>query len=250
MKIVVCVKRVPDTATRVRIAADGRSIDPSGVEFIISPYDEIALERAIQLREQIGAGEVIALTLGPPEATKELRTCLAMGADRAILIRGGAFDLDALTVAEILADAVRPLAPDLVFAGWKAVDDDQAQVGPALAALLDLPCLTFVAKLETSGPTITVHREVEGGMEVVEASLPVVVTAQRGLAEPRYASLKGIMAAKKKPFEERDAPARDSRLQIRSLSLPQARPAGRIVGIGKEAVGPLLDLLHGEAKII
>jgi electron transfer flavoprotein beta subunit len=250
MKIVVCVKRVPDTATRIRMAPDGRSIDMSGVDTIISPYDEIALERAIQLKEQAGSAEVVALTLGPPEATKELRTCLAMGADRAILVKGGSFDLDPLSVAEILAEVIRPIAPDLVMTGWKAVDDDHAQVGQAVAVLLDVPCLTFVAKLDVSGRTVVAHREVEGGVVEVEAALPVVVTAQRGLAEPRYASLKGIMAAKKKPLEERECPPSPTRIELRSLAPPAPRPPGRIVGQGKEAVGTLLDLLHDEAKVI
>jgi electron transfer flavoprotein beta subunit len=250
MKIVACIKRVPDTAARIRIAADGRSIDTSGIEYVVSPYDEIAVEKAIQIKEQIGTGEVTVVSLGPAEASKELRTCLAMGADKAILLKGGAFDWDPLSVAEALAEAIRPIGPDLVLLGWKAVDDDQAQVGPCLSVLLDMPCLTFAAKLDVSGRTITVHREVEGGTEEVEASLPAIVTVQRGLAEPRYASLKGIMAAKKKPLEERAVAPRDSRLEIRKLEPPPPRPSGRIVGQGKEAVPALVDLLQNEAKVL
>ncbi|MBI1852264.1 MAG: electron transfer flavoprotein subunit beta/FixA family protein [Planctomycetes bacterium] len=252
MKIVVCIKRVPDTATRIRIAPDGKSIDPSGVEYVVSPYDEIAVEKAIQLKEQLGAGEVIVVSLGPAEASKELRTCLAMGADRAILLKyaGSSFDLDPLSVAEALADAIRPIQPDLVLTGWKAADDDHAQVGQALAVLLDMPCLTFVAKLDVAGRTATVHREVEGAVEEVEASLPIVVTAQRGLAEPRYASLKGIMAAKKKSIEEKEIATRPSRLELRKLAPPPARPPGRIVGQGKDAVPALVDALMNEAKVL
>ena len=250
MKIVVCIKRVPDTATRIRIAPDGKSIDPSGVEYIVSPYDEIAVEKAIQIKEQLGVGEIIVVSLGPAEASKELRTCLAMGADRAILLKGGSFDLDPLSVAEALADAIRPIQPDLVLTGWKAADDDHAQVGQALAVLLDMPCLTFVAKLDVAGRTATVHREVEGAIEEVEATLPVVVTAQRGLAEPRYASLKGIMAAKKKTIEEKEIAARPSRLELRKLAPPPARPPGRIVGHGKDAVPALVDALMNEAKVL
>jgi electron transfer flavoprotein beta subunit len=252
MKIVVCMKRVPDTAARIKIAPDGRSIDASGIEWVVSPYDEIAVEKAIQIKEQLGAGEVVVVTLGPAEATKDLRTCLAMGADRAILLKhpGSSLDLDPLTVAEALADAIRPLQPDLILAGWKATDDDNAQVGQALSVLLDLPCLTFVSKLDLAGRTITAHREVEGGVEEVEAPLPAIVTVTRGVAEPRYASLKGIMAAKKKTIEEKEAAPKPSRLEIASLAPPPPRPPGRIVGQGKEAVPALVDALMNEAKVL
>ncbi len=251
MKLVACVKRVPATDTRVRVAADGASLDPQGVEWIVSPYDEYAVEEAIRIRERVAGSELTVLSLGAAEAAKEIRTCLAMGADRGVLLEDAqAYARDVPSVAEALAASIREIAPDLAFFGRQAVDDDSAAVGPFVAALLGWPALTFVRKLELGDGLVRGHREIEGATEVVEARLPAVVTAEKGLNEPRYPSLKGIMAAKKKPLDVRPAPKAAARTRVVALELPPSRPPGKVVGKGKEAVPELLRLLREEARAL
>jgi electron transfer flavoprotein beta subunit len=249
VKIVVCIKRVPDTEARIRIGADGKSIDPSGIKYVISPYDEFALETALRLREAAGSGEVLAVTVGDSTSGEQLRSALAMGADGAVLLKGQA-SLDGLATARALAAEIRDQQPDLVLLGMKAVDYDQQQVGPMLAELLDQPCVTVVASAELDGSSIVCHREIEGGVEVVEAPLPAVVTITKGDYEPRYPSLKGIMAAKKKPLAEKDAQLGPVRIEVRELTPPAERPPGRVVGEGADAVPELVRLLREEAKVL
>ncbi len=252
MKIVACIKRVPATDTRVKVGADGTFIETAQVEWIINPYDEIAVEAALRVREAAGAGEVIVLSMGPAETGKELRTCLAMGADRAILVKDAdAPRRDALATATVLAGVLKDLAPDLVLCGKQAVDRDQGQVGLLLAHQLGLPCVTEIRALSVAGGTASVERAGDDGTtERYEVKLPAVLTCQKGLNEPRYANLKGIMAAKKKPLEERDAGPVTDRLRVTSLQLPAARPAGRIVGEGPDAADELVRLLRHEARVI
>jgi electron transfer flavoprotein beta subunit len=249
VKIVVCIKRVPDTEARIRIAADGRSIDPAGVKFVISPYDEFALETALRLKDAQGGGEVIAVSVGEAASAEQLRSALAMGADRAVLLKGQP-TLDGLATARALAAELREQGADLVLLGMKGVDYDQQQVAPMLAELLDMPCVTVAAAIEIEGENVVAHREIEGGVEVVEASLPAIVSITKGEYEPRYPSLKGIMAAKKKPLEEKDAQLGESRIEVRSMTPPAERPAGRIVGQGADAVPELIRALREEAKVL
>lgn len=246
---VVCIKQVADTETRVKIAPDGKSLDPAGVTWILNPYDEFAVEAALRVKEQDG-GEVIAMTLGPAGAQTTLRGALALGADRGIHLRHDGPAPDSLAVARALAEAVKPLGAGLVWLGKQAVDDDAAQVGPMLATLLALPCVTVVAAFQLEGGKATLEREIEGGREVIEVALPAVLTTDKGLNEPRYASLKGIMAAKKKPIEERPASLGQAGLEVVSMSLPPPRGAGRIVGEGPAAVSELVRLLREEARVI
>lgn len=249
MKIIVCLKRVPDTESRIRVAGDGASIDAAGVKYIISPYDEYALETALRLKEAGGGGEVVAVSVGEPSAGEQLRSALAMGADRAILLRGTTSQ-DGLVTAKALAAALGEEDADLVLLGAKAADDDQQQVGPMLAELLDRPCVTVVAHVDIEDGALVAHREIEGGVEIVEAPLPAVLTITKGEHEPRYPSLKGIMAAKKKPLEEKDAQIAGSRIHVRGFQLPPERPAGRIVGNGADAVPELVRVLQEEAKVL
>ena len=246
---VVCIKQVADTETRVKVAPDGKSLDPVGVTWILNPYDEFAIEQALAVREKQGAGEVVVVSLGGAGVQKELRTALAMGADRAIHLKADAA-LDSLGVARALAAEIAPLKPGIVWLGRQAVDDDAAQVGPMLAELLDLPCVTVVAHFELEGDKVVVEREIEGGREVVEAALPVVLTTDKGLNQPRYASLKGIMAAKKKPIDEKPAARGEPALEVVALELPPPRGAGRIVGMGVAAIPDLIRALREEAKVI
>jgi electron transfer flavoprotein beta subunit len=247
---VVCVKQVPDTETRVRIAADGRSLDPSGVTMILNPYDEFAVEQALRVKEKLGAGEVVAVSVGGAGVQSALRNVLAMGADRAIHLKTDAASPDALAVARALADAIRPLDPGLVWLGKQAVDDDAAQVGPMLATLLGRPCATVVAKFELEGQAAKVERDIEGGRERLDVPLPAVLTTDKGLNEPRYASLKGIMAAKKKTIEERAVDLGAPNLERVALELPPPRRPGRVVGEGTAAIPDLLKALREEAKVL
>jgi electron transfer flavoprotein beta subunit len=246
---VVCIKQVADTETRVKVSADGKSLDPAGVTWILNPYDEFAVEQALRVKEKDG-GELIAVSLGPAGVQTALRGVLALGADRAIHLRHDAPALDALAVSRALAAAIQPLGVSLVWLGKQAVDDDAAQVGPMLATLLGLPCVTVAAAFELADGKATVEREIEGGREVIAVALPAVITTDKGLNEPRYASLKGIMAAKKKPIEERPAAGGEAALEVVSMSLPPARGAGRIVGEGPAAVPELVRLLREEARVI
>ena len=249
MKIYVCIKRVPDTAARIRVASDGTSIDSAGVKYVISPYDEFAIEAALRLKEKSGAGEVVAITVGPSAAGEQLRGALAMGADRAVLLQGDP-GWDGLETARALAAELKDAGADLVLLGMKAVDSDQQQVGPMLGQMLDLPCITVASDIEVENGTAVCHREVEGGIEVLEAPLPAVVTMTKGANEPRYPSLKGIMAAKKKPLEEKAAELGAGRIRLEKLSLPADRQEGKIVGEGPDAVAELVRLLREEAKVI
>ena len=247
---VVCIKQVPDTETRVKVAADGRSLDPAGVTLIMNPYDEFALEQALRVKEQLGTGEVVVVSLGGAGVQTTLRTALATGADRAIHLKTDANAPDALGVATALAHAVRPMQAGIVWLGKQAVDDDGGQVGPMLATLLGIPCVSVVAKFELNGQSAKLEREIEGGREVVEVPLPVVLTTDKGLNEPRYASLKGIMAAKKKPIEERAVTLGAPHTERLALELPPPRAGGRIVGEGVAAIPELLRVLREEAKVL
>lgn len=249
MNITVCVKRVPDTETPIRIAGGGGDIERDGVRYVLSPYDEFAVEAALQLVEEEGAGEVTLLSFGP-EATKEsLRSGLALGAHRAVLLKG-APTMDGWVTARVLASELSGGDAALVLFGVKAVDDDQQQVGPMVAELLGRPCATSVTAMEVGDAVVTCRRAVEGGQEVVEMDLPAVATLTKGRYEPRYASLRGIMLAKRKPMTEKEAPAVKPGLAVEGLEYPPARPEGRIVGEGAGAVPELLRLLREEAQVI
>lgn len=251
MKIITCVKRVPATTTRVVIDAENKALDPSGVEYLLNPYDEYAVEQALQVAEAQGDSTVTAISFGTGAAQKELRTVLAMGADDALLLtHDEALQADALTTAGILADAIRGREFDLLFFGKQAVDNDEHGVGPAVATLLGIPCLTEVVSFELAGDKVICTREVEGGQETLEAPLPCAITCQKGLNEPRYANLKGIMKAKKKPLETIEVASINSNSTVVSMSLPPARPAGRIVGEGAAAVPELVAALRDEAKVL
>jgi electron transfer flavoprotein beta subunit len=249
VKSIVCIKRVPDSETRVVIGPDGRSLDSSGVKYVMNPYDEFALEEALARKESAGEGHVTVVTLGPAESVDTLRAALAMGADEALLLRADA-PADGLVVARALADALRGREFDLLLFGKQAIDDDNMQVPAMVAELLDLPCATVVTGLEIDGRHVTAHREVEGGHEVVEFDLPGVIAAQKGLNKPRHPSVKGIMMAKKKPLEERDVDLSAPGFEIIELVPPPARPQPEIVGEGVDAVPELVRRLREEARVL
>ncbi len=249
MNTIVCMKRVPDSATRVKVDATGKGLSPDGVKYVINPYDEFALEEAIRRKEEAGEGSVTVISVGPAGTTEALRQALAMGADEAVLLRAEG-SIDGLVVARALADEIRGRPVDLILCGKQAIDDDNMQVPQMLAEILGLPCATVVVDLEIEGGRATARREVEGGHEVLEFALPAVVSTQKGLNEPRYPSLKGIMAAKRKPLEEKDVQLSAPTLDLVSLEEPPAPSAGRIVGEGPDAVPELVTALRQEAKVL
>ena len=248
MKILVALKQVPDTETKIRVAADGRSLDPADVKWIISPYDEYALEEAIRIKEAKGA-EVIALSVGGDSVKDVLKNALALGADSAVLLKGDGQG-DAFAVAQMIAAYARDKGFDLILCGNKGIGGDNAAVGPMLAELLGVAQTSVIVKLDLGEGTFRAEREIEGGSEIVEGALPAVITAQKGLNEPRYASLKGIMAAKKKTIEEIEAAPVTTGAQISALTLPPERPAGRkLEGDPATQASSLLQSLKDEAKV-
>ena len=216
---------------------------------MINPYEEYALEQAVQLKEKHG-GEVTVLTLGPEKSTQMLTKALALGADRAVLLKTPDVPADPVTIARAIATELKSYEIDVLLFGKKGVDDDNQQVGPMVAELLNLPCVTQTVKLEMSNGMATAQREVEGGSLTVEVTLPAAFTAEKDLTVPRYASLRELVAAKKKPVVVKDVQVPPSSLEIVSIHNPPSRPPGRIVGKGVDAVPALVKLLHEEAKVI
>ena len=259
MKILVAVKQVPDTATQVKIGADPRAIDTAGITWIVSPYDEYAVEEALRIKEKRGQGEVVAVSLGPDRVKEALRSCLAMGCDRAIHLNDPAWnDADTLATAKALAAVMKQEAPGLVLCGRQAIDDDMGAVTAQLAELLGWPCAYWIMEeaIDADGKTARAARQVEGGLEVFELPLPAILAAQKGLNEPRYPTLKGIMGAKKK--EIRDVKAGDlglgaepPQLSVVALEAPPPRPPGRVIqGDVPTAVKELVRALREDAKAI
>jgi len=257
MKIVVCIKHVPDTEAKIKVGSDRKNPDLAGVKMIVSPYDEFALEEALLIKESGAATEVVVLGAGDDGVQASLRQALAMGADRAIHASDASLaQADALTRARVLAAAIREESPELVFTGKTGVGDDEGQVGPMLGELLDRPHAGAVFELSLAGTRFTAHRGIEGAVEVVEGDLPAVIAWDKGEHDPRYPSLRGIMAAKKKPFTVRTAAelgvSIPAPLVVReALELPPPRPSGRILtGDPDETANTLARLLREEAKVI
>jgi len=257
----VCVAYVPDTESKIRVGPDGKSIDETDVKWIVSPYDEYALEEALKIKESRGAGTVTVATLGPERAKTGLRECMARGADDAIWIDStGTPFLDALGVAKALAAAAKGGAYDFYWFGQKGVGYDESLVGPMFAERMGVPHVGSVIHLEVGEGKVTAHREIEGAHEVVECSLPAVLTAQKGLNEPRYASLKGIMAAKKKSIVEKklaelgvpEADPAHAKTRWRKLELPPPRKTAHLIPGDDPAAAAreLVRLLREEAKVI
>jgi electron transfer flavoprotein beta subunit len=259
VEILVLLKQVPDTESIIMIDADGQSIKTTDLKWIINPYDELAVEEALRIKEAHG-GKVTIVSVGTEKAVEAIRTALAMGADEGLLISDPALKgIDGLGTAQILATTVKQIPYDLIIAGMRAVDDDNFQVGTAVAELLEIPNVSMVIKQEIADGKIKCQRTIEGGFEVIEASLPALITTQRGLNEPRYASLPGIMKAKKKPLETKtladiglDAAAGQSLVNIAAMQPPPERKGGRIIEgeTAQEKAAELARLLHEEAKVL
>jgi electron transfer flavoprotein beta subunit len=258
VEILVLLKQVPATESMIAIADDGVTIKSDGLKYVINPYDELAVEEALKIREAQG-GTVTIVTVGPAKATEAIRTALAMGADKGILVDPGEVPCDGLSVAKILAAAIKEMSCDLIIAGHRAVDDDNFQVGPAVAELLGMPNISMVIKEEIADGKITCTCTVEGGTKDVEARLPALISTQRGLNEPRYASLPGIMKAKKKPLETKslsdlglDPDGLAAKAVIKALRTPAERQGGKIIEGDSVQVkaAELVKALHEDAKVI
>ncbi len=249
MKVAVCIKRVPDMEMRFSIAGDRKSLDPAGLKYEMGDFDGYALEVGLQLAEKQG-GEVVVLSLGPDAVQETLRKGLAMGAARAVHLKADEVPFDGLAIAQALAAELKDGGYDLILFGRMATDSANGTVGPMTAELLDLPCATAISHLEIADGHGTARRELEGSAETMKFPLPAVLTIDEGIARPRLASLKGIMAAKKKPLEVKPAQLGEARLVIESMALPPDRPPGRIIGEGADAVPELLRLLQTEAKVL
>jgi electron transfer flavoprotein beta subunit len=249
VNIAVCIKEVPDTETRPKIRDDKKGIQPEGIKWIVNPYDEYAIELALQLVEKSG-GEVTIVSLGPKEIEPTIRSGLAMGAHKAIRIDGPKDITDPLIVAKALATTLKDRNFDLILFGKQAIDDDNAQVPQMVAEAMEIPGATVVVKFELDGNQVKAEREIEGGKEMLSFSLPAVVSCQKGLNEPRYRALKGIMMSKKIPIEAVTIDIPQELLSVDQLQYPPEKQPGRIVGEGAEAVPELVKLLKEEAKII
>ncbi len=224
-------------------------MDTTDVEFVINPYEEYALEQGVQLKEKHG-GEVKLITLGPDKSNPVILKALALGADNAVHLKSDNFPNDPSAVAHALANELKSVEFDVLLFGKKGVDDDNQQVGQMVAELLNVPCVTQVVKLEVSNGKATAQREVEGGTIVMETSLPAAFTAEKDLTVPRYASLRELVAARKKPIIVKEVRPEPSLIDVVSVQYPPPRNAGKIIGKGVEAVPLLVKLLHEEAKVI
>ncbi|MBI3189945.1 MAG: electron transfer flavoprotein subunit beta/FixA family protein [Ignavibacteriales bacterium] len=247
MKIAICINHVPDTETKVKVGADGKTIDKSGVNLILNPYEEFAIEAALKLKEQFG-GETFAVSLGGDAHKETLRKALAMGVDKAVLLKDDSVR-DSYSVAFALAEELKQRAPDCVLFGKQSIDYYDESVPGLVAEFLGMPSVSTVIKLEAKDGKVVCEREIEGGHEVVETQFPCVLSAQKGLNEPRYPSLKGIMAAKTKPIEEKQPAALAPKVDVVAMRMPPAKQAGRIVGTDGSAVPELVRLLREEAKV-
>ncbi len=247
MNILVCVSRVPDTAARINVGDDGKSIKDAGVKFIVNPYDEYALETAIQLKESKSA-TVTAITVGSADASDVLRTALAMGADNAVLVKAANFD--ASIVAENIAAVAKEINADLVILGRQSIDFDSLQMPSLVGAMLDRPSVSVVSKLNIDGNKVTCESDIEGGKETIETSLPCVISTQKGIYEPRYPKLPDIMKAKKKEITEKESVSSDLKVEILSMDIPQSSRIGKIVGDSESEIQSIVDALHTEAKVI
>jgi electron transfer flavoprotein beta subunit len=248
MKIAVCVNHVPDTAAKITILPDGKGIETTGVSFIINPYDEYAVEEALRMKEKSG-GEVIVVSVGQEQNKETIRKVLAMGADEGILLKVNS-GIDSFGVAKLLADEIKNINCRVVFFGKQSVDYDNSIVGQITAAILDYNCISNCVSLNIDEEKVNAETEIEGGREVVVSDLPIVITAQKGLNEPRYPTLKGIMAAKKKNITEKNVDIPEPKIETVRLKNPSEKKPGRVLGSDASVVPELIKLLKEEAKVI
>jgi electron transfer flavoprotein beta subunit len=250
VKIAVCIKRVPEMDVNFKIAPSGKTVDETGLKWDMSDFDGYAVEAALQLTEKLGAGEVHVISLGPDVVQETMRKALSMGAARAVQLKCDVVPIDGFAIATALAAELKDGGYDLVMFGKMSIDSANGVVGLMVAELLGLPMVHAASKLDIAQGKGTARREIVGGGELVSFTLPAAVSIDEGIARPRYPSLKGIMAAKKKPMEVRPAQLGEVRLTVEKAELPPPRAAGRIIGEGAAAVPGLVALLQTEAKVL
>jgi len=248
MNILVCISQVPDTTTKIQVSADGTSIEKNGVKFILNPYDEFAIEEGLKLRERFG-GTVTAITVGSETSKEILRTALAMGVDKACIVKTDD-QLDSYNVAENISGYAKTINPDLVIFGRQSIDFDSSSMAPMVAELLGLPSISVVSSWNIEGNAITAERDIEGGKEVLSCTLPCVISAQKGLNDPRYPKLPDIMKAKSKPIEEIAPSHGASLVSLTSMALPSSKRVGMIVGDSEAEITSIVTALHEQAKVI
>ena len=249
MKIIVCVSLVPDSTTKVKISGSGTEIDDSGVSYILNPYDEFAVEEALRLKEKNG-GEVIIVSFGNDKAKEAIKKSFQMGADRGVLIKTDSKNFDSFNTAKNLSDYLKTQNADIILFGKQSIDFDGLLIPSMVSEFLSIPCISVVVKLDIENGKVTAEREIEGGKEIIESKLPVIIGAQKGINDPRYPNLKSIMAAKSKPIEEIPASSNENKIEILEMKLPPAKSSGKIFSNGKEDVAELVRLLREEAKVI
>ncbi|MFY8160410.1 MAG: electron transfer flavoprotein subunit beta/FixA family protein [Candidatus Kapaibacteriota bacterium] len=249
MNILVCISRVPDTATKINISSNGKAIDNAGVKYILNPYDEFTIEEGLRLKEKNG-GTVAALTIGGDSNVDILRTALAMEVDTAIHVKSTRDDFDSMFVAQNIAEVAKSLNPDIILFGKQSIDFDSYQVASLTSELLGLPSVSVVSKLDINGTSVTAERDIEGGKEVLSTSLPCVISVQKGINEPRYPKLPQIMKAKSKPIDTRNAVDNGNYTEVLSMEIPSKARAGKVLGSTDSDLQELVRLLHEDAKVI
>lgn len=248
MNILVCISQVPDTTAKIQVSGDGKSIEKTGIKFILNPYDEFAIEEGLRLRERFG-GTVTALTVGPETSKEILRTALAMGVDKAGIVKTDDI-LDSYNVAENIAGYAKSISPDLVILGRQSIDFDSSGMAPMVAEMLGLPSISVVSSWNIENNDITAERDIEGGKEVLTCSIPCVISAQKGLNDPRYPKLPDIMKAKSKPIEEIASCHGSALVSLTSMALPSSKRVGMIVGDSEAEIASVVTALHEQAKVI
>jgi len=248
MNVLVCISRVPDTAAKINVGSDGKSLERSGIKFIINPFDEFAIEEGIRLKEKNGASTTV-ITVGSPDSKDILRTSLAMGIETAVLIKSDE-NADTFSVANDIANYAKETKPDLILMGKESIDYNSYQMASLLGGLLDTASISVVSKLSIDGEKINAERDIEGGKEIIESSLPCIISVQKGINEPRYPKLPQIMKAKKKPIDERNSSNTANRVEILSMEIPSSSRVGMIVGDSDSDMNSIVKALHEDAKVI
>ncbi|HRE41031.1 MAG TPA: electron transfer flavoprotein subunit beta/FixA family protein [Ignavibacteria bacterium] len=249
MNIIVCVSLVPDSTTKVKISPDNKSLDQNGVSYILNPYDEFAVEEAVQLKEKNG-GELTAVSFGLDKSKEAVKKAFQMGADKGVLIKPENDNFDSFTVAKNLAEYIKSKNPDIILFGKQSIDFDSLSIPNMVSELLGIPSINVVTKLTIEGSNVIAEREIEGGLEILETSLPVVIGTQKGINNPRYPNLKSIMASKSKPIEELKPTYTGNKTEITEMMLPVAKGKGKILEGGADKVAELVRMLREEAKVI
>ena len=251
MKIVICVKQVPDTATKIKISENNKTIEQTSIKYEINPYDEYAIEEALRLKEDYPNTTITVISLGPERVKQSLTKALAIGADNAIYLKTNEDIKNPLVIAKILASEIKKRSYDLILFGKKSVDQDNNQIGIMIGEINQISCISNCTQFKLNNNTITAHREIEGAIQVFESKLPIIITQEKGKNELRYPSLRNLMAAKKKTIESINIVEQiDDNVELIKLEYPPTRKEGKIIGEGKEAVSELVRILREEIKII